>query len=104
MKIIITLLAVFFSCSIVSAAERDALPIPDSAFKGKIGMTFVDSKPDFPQPILAPKAAPNVVLILLDDLGFGQPGTFGGPIPTPNLDKLAAQGLRYNRFHRLCHR
>jgi arylsulfatase len=99
MKTIITLLAVFYCCSTGFAAERDTLPIPDPDFKGKIGKTFADSKQDFPQPIPAPKGAPNVVLILLDDLGFGQPGTFGGPIPTPNLDKLAAQGLRYTRFH-----
>jgi arylsulfatase A-like enzyme len=43
--------------------------------------------------------APNVVIILLDDVGFGQVSTFGGPVPTPELDKLAAEGLRYNRFH-----
>ena len=54
---------------------------------------------DYPQPIKAPAGAPNVLLILVDDLGFGQPGTFGGPVPTPNLDKLAAQGLRYNEFN-----
>ena len=46
-----------------------------------------------------PAGAPNVVVILLDDVGFGQTGTFGGPIPTPALDKLAANGLRYTRFH-----
>ncbi|MFH0343620.1 MAG: sulfatase-like hydrolase/transferase [Chromatiales bacterium] len=81
-------------------AERAAaLPVPDAPFKGKIGKTFEDSTPDFPQGVKAPPGAPNVVLILLDDVGFGQPGTFGGPIPTPNIDKLAAQGLRYNRFH-----
>jgi hypothetical protein len=75
------------------------VPKPDAEFKGKIGYTFADSQQDFPQPISAPKGAPNIVLILLDDVGFGQPGTFGGPIPTPSLDKLASQGLRYNRFH-----
>ena len=79
--------------------ERDKLPISDPAFKGTIGKTFEDSKEDFPQPVQAPKGAPNVVVILIDDLGFGQPGTFGGPVPTPNLDKLASEGLRYNRFH-----
>lgn len=79
--------------------NRSNLPIPDPAFKGKIGTTFEDSTPDFPQPVQAPKGAPNVVVILLDDIGFGQPGTFGGPVPTPALDRLAAEGLRYNRFH-----
>ena len=82
-----------------TALTQEVLPRPDLPFKGKIGKTFADSQQDFPQPIQASKGAPNVVLILLDDLGFGQPGTFGGPIPTPNLDKLAGQGLRYNRFH-----
>jgi arylsulfatase len=53
----------------------------------------------FPKPVTAPANAPNVVLVLLDDVGFGQFGTFGGATPTPELDKLASDGLRYNRFH-----
>ena len=62
--------------------------------------TYLDSdKPQFPQPVQAPKGAPNVVLILLDDAGFGQFSTFGGGVPSPTMDKLAAEGLRYNRFH-----
>ena len=48
---------------------------------------------------VAPKGAPNIVVILLDDVGFGQLGCFGGSINTPNIDRLAADGLRYNRFH-----
>ncbi|MGE0759091.1 MAG: sulfatase-like hydrolase/transferase [Pirellulaceae bacterium] len=68
-------------------------------FKGKIGETFKESKQDFPQPLQAPQGAPNVVVILLDDVGFGQPSTFGGPIPTPQFDKLAREGLKYTRFH-----
>jgi arylsulfatase A-like enzyme len=82
-----------------STDQRSRLPIPDPSFKGKIGKTFADSTPDFPQGVTAPQGAPNVVLILLDDVGFGQPGTFGGPVPTPKIDQLAAQGLRFNRFH-----
>lgn len=50
-------------------------------------------------PIKAPQGAPNVVVVLLDDVGFGAAGTFGGPVATPTLDLLASQGLRYNRFH-----
>lgn len=46
-----------------------------------------------------PAGAPNVLLVLIDDAGFGNPSTFGGPIATPNYDRMAAQGLRYNRFH-----
>jgi len=76
------------------------LPRPDFRFEGKVGKTYKDSDPpQFPQPVRAPKGAPNVVLILLDDTGFGQYSTFGGGIPSPTLDKLAAEGLRYNRFH-----
>ena len=54
---------------------------------------------DWPRVPAPPAGAPNVVVILLDDVGFGQVSTFGGPVPTPALDKLAAGGLRYNRFH-----
>jgi thiol-disulfide isomerase/thioredoxin len=82
-----------------TADQRSRLPIPDPSFKGKIGKTFADSTPDFPPGVTAPEGAPNVVVILLDDVGFGQPGTFGGPVPTPKIDQLAAQGLRFNRFH-----
>jgi arylsulfatase len=79
--------------------DRSSLPIPNPEFKGRIGKTFEDSKQDYAHPVAPPKGAPNVVLILLDDVGFGQPGTFGGPVPTPELDKLARQGIAYNRFH-----
>jgi arylsulfatase A-like enzyme len=79
--------------------DRTVLPIPDPAFKGKIGKTYKDSTPDYPQPVTAPEGAPNVLLILLDDVGFGMTSTFGGPVPTPNLDKLANDGLSYTRFH-----
>lgn len=75
------------------------MSIPNPEFKGKIGKTYEDSTPDFPKSVTAPEGAPNVVVILLDDVGLGQPGTFSGPIPTPAMDKLASQGLRFNRFH-----
>ena len=76
------------------------LPRPDYHFSGNVGRTYLDSaKPQFPQPVQAPKGAPNIVLILIDDAGFGQFSTFGGGIPSPTMDKLAAEGLRYNRFH-----
>ncbi len=77
-----------------------SLPRPDFRFKGQIGRTYEDSDPPtFPGVVRPPKGAPNVVLILLDDAGFGQFSTFGGGVPSPNVDKLAAQGLRYTRFH-----
>lgn len=76
------------------------LPQPDFHFPGNVGRTILDSdKPQFPQPTQPPKGAPNVVLILLDDTGFGQYSTFGGGIPSPTIQKLADEGLRYNRFH-----
>jgi arylsulfatase len=76
------------------------LPRPDFEFQGKVGKTYKESDPpQFPQPVRAPKGAPNVVLILLDDTGFGQYSAFGGGVPSPALDKLAAEGLKYNRFH-----
>lgn len=79
--------------------DRNSIPIPDPVFKGKIGKTYEDSTPDYPEPIKAPKDAPNVLIVLLDDVGFGMTSTFGGPVPTPNLDKLAREGLSYTRFH-----
>src|SRR5262245_98777 len=78
----------------------DHLPRPDFHFPGSVGRTYADSDPaQFPQPVSAPKDAPNVVLILIDDVGFGQFSTFGGGVPSPTMDRLAAEGLRFNRFH-----
>jgi len=81
------------------ADTAKVLPIPQPSFQGKIGITYQESKPDFPAPITAPKNAPNVLLVLLDDVGFVQASTFGGPVETPNLTRLAEKGLRYNQFH-----
>jgi arylsulfatase len=78
----------------------NVLPRPDFHFRGNMGRTYLDSDPpQFPQPVQAPKGAPNIVLILIDDVGFGQFSTFGGGVPSPTMDRLAAEGLRYNRFH-----
>lgn len=85
--------------SSTGAFAQDALPRPEPPFKGKIGTTYKDSKPDFPKPVAAPAGAPNVLLVLLDDTGFGHAGTFGGAVSTPTLDRLAKEGLRYNTFH-----
>src|SRR5215470_14322448 len=71
------------------------LPRPKAKFKGRIGTTYKDSQPDKIPIIKAPAGAPNVLIILIDDCGFGQWSTFGGQIPTPNLDKLARNGLKY---------
>ncbi len=80
---------------------RTMLPIPD---RPGHGLTTYDAKdPDtaFPpiRPLLPPEGAPNVLIVLLDDVGFGAASTFGGPCRTPTADRLAAGGLRYNRFH-----
>jgi arylsulfatase A-like enzyme len=78
----------------------ESLPRPDFRFKGQIGRTYQDSDPPtFPGVLRPPKGAPNVLLILLDDVGFGQFSVFGGGVPSPNMEKLAARGLRYTRFH-----
>jgi arylsulfatase len=82
-----------------TAEDRSVLPMPLSPFEGKIGKTYQDSESAWQHPPAAPAGAPNVIVILLDDVGFGQTSTFGGLIPTPNLDQLASEGLRYNRFH-----
>ena len=81
--------------------DRTVLPPPASEFKGTIGQNYKDSTPDWTpaRPLTAPQGAPNVVMIVLDDVGFGHLGSYGGPIETPNLDQLAAGGLRYNNFH-----
>ncbi|WP_353474769.1 sulfatase-like hydrolase/transferase [Salipiger sp. H15] len=79
--------------------DRNKLPVPLAPFEGTIGETYEDSTPDWQEPVAAPEGAPNVIVILLDDVGFGQTSTFGGLIPTPALDQLAAEGLRYTRFH-----
>jgi arylsulfatase len=81
------------------SAERSAIPQADPPFKGVAGRTLAGSRPDFPHPVAAPAGAPNVLLVLVDDAGFGNPSTFGGPCQTPTLTRLANRGLRYNRFH-----
>jgi arylsulfatase A-like enzyme len=82
------------------ANTPSVLPRPDFHFPGSVGRTYLDSDPpQFPQPVQAPKGAPNVVLILIDDAGFGQFSAFGGGIPSPTMERLAAEGLRYNSFH-----
>ena len=75
------------------------LPVPDPQFGGVIKEKASDSKAWWPPRVVPPKGAPNVLLIMTDDSGFGAPGTFGGVVPTPALDRIAATGLRYTNFH-----
>ncbi|HSY98278.1 MAG TPA: arylsulfatase [Terriglobales bacterium] len=84
-----------------SKFDRTILPIPD---RQHIGLTTYDAKDPnskFPpiQPLRPPKDAPNVLIVLLDDVGFGASSAFGGPCQTPNFEKLASGGLKYTRFH-----
>ena len=68
-------------------------------YKGVVGRTLAESKEWWPEPVKAPDGAPNVIWILLDDVGYGASSTFGGLISTPTFDYLAANGLRYTNFH-----
>ncbi len=81
--------------------DRSHLPIPDRTFGGTMGRTLKDSVPDWsmiPGP-KAPDDAPNVLVILIDDAGFGAIDTFGGPVATPNFTRVQQMGVTYNRFH-----
>ncbi|MBT8481812.1 MAG: arylsulfatase [Myxococcales bacterium] len=71
----------------------------DESFGGKIARSYADSEEWWPEPDVPPEGAPNVIIFLLDDTGFAQIGSFGGLIDTPNIDRLAEGGLRYNDFH-----
>ncbi|PYJ53042.1 MAG: arylsulfatase, partial [Verrucomicrobia bacterium] len=100
------ILAVFPIATQISGAvaadtewDRSVLPRPAQPFEGVAKRTLEGSRAAFTQPVKAPPDAPNILLVLIDDAGFGNPSTFGGPVATPTLDKLAAEGLRYNRFH-----
>jgi hypothetical protein len=79
--------------------QREVLPIPDPPFTGLVTYDAKDPDTKFPpiEPLRPPEGAPNVLLVLLDDAGFGAMNTFGGPGTTPNADRLAAGGLTYNR-------
>ena len=81
--------------------DRTQLPIRRPQFSGVTKKTLEGSEPDWNQAmqVTPPEEAPNVLLVLIDDAGFGNPSTFGGPIGTPRYTQTAEAGLRYNRFH-----
>jgi arylsulfatase A-like enzyme len=81
--------------------DRSRLPIRRPPFSGVANQTLGGSEPDWERigHVKPPDAAPNVLVVLIDDAGFGNPGAFGGPIDTPNYDRVAGEGLKYNRFH-----
>ena len=85
----------------MSGPDRTKLPIRRPEFRGTLARTLGGSEPDWTQidHVHPPAGAPNVLVVLIDDAGFGNPRTFGGPIDTPNYSRMAEGGLRYNRFH-----
>jgi arylsulfatase A-like enzyme len=87
------------SPSATTTISGKQLPPPDPKFGGVIKESAVDSKPYWPPTVVPPKGAPNVLLIMTDDQGYGVCSTFGGVIPTPALDRIAKAGLRYTQFH-----
>ena len=80
---------------------RHLLPIPDAKHVGLTTHDAKDPNTKYPPivPLRPPKGAPNVLIVLLDDVGFGASSAFGGPCSTPTAERLAANGLKYNRFH-----
>ena len=82
-----------------SPYERTRLPIEPGRFSGVVTRDQASSTPRAQAKVSAPAGAPNVLIVLLDDAGYGQSGTYGGMVPTPTLDRLAHSGLRYTRFH-----
>jgi arylsulfatase len=87
------------SPSATTTIDGKQLPAPPAKFGGVIKDNAYQSKPYWPPTIVPPAGAPNVLLIMTDDVGFGAPSTFGGVIPTPALDRIAKSGLRYTQFH-----
>ena len=81
--------------------SRSVLPIPDRPYEGELPLDARDPDAKFPpiQPLRPPSGAPNVLVVLLDDVGFAASSAFGGPCATPTAERLAANGLKYNRFH-----
>jgi arylsulfatase len=86
------------SPSATTTISNKQLPAPDPKFGGVIKNDALQSKPWWAPRVVPPKSAPNVLLIITDDAGFGVPSTFGGVIPTPTMDRIAKEGLRYNRM------
>src|SRR6478736_4348526 len=82
-----------------STIDGRQIPPPPASFGGTINLDALNSTPFWQPQVVPPKNAPNILLILTDDVGFAAPSTFGGVIPTPTLDRIAANGLRYTNFH-----
>ncbi len=87
------------SPSATTTIDGKQLPPPDPKFGGVIKEKATESKPWWPPTVVPPRKAPNILLIMTDDCGYGAPSTFGGVVPTPALDRIAKAGLRYTQFH-----
>src|SRR5258708_27951156 len=87
------------SPSATTTIDGKYLPPPPAPFGGTINMDAKDSRPYWPPTVVPPKGAPNVLLIMTDDQGYGMTSAFGGVIPTPSMDPLAHAGLRYTQLH-----
>src|SRR5213076_1435584 len=87
------------SPSATTTIQGNQIPAAPPKFGGVIKETLVGSKTWWPPRIVPPKGAPNILLIMTDDQGYGVSGTFGGVIPTPAMDRIAKAGLRYTQFH-----
>jgi arylsulfatase len=99
LKTAITALTLGISVPALAQADRTVLPIAPAPFSGKVADNAVDATPSPLPPVRAPQGAPNVLLFMSDDVGFAMSSAFGGPVPTPNFERLARTGQRYNRFH-----
>ena len=82
-----------------ASIDRTVLPAAEVPFRGRVAVALADSEGVFPEPVRPPRGAPNVLLIMGDDIGYGHMSAFGGPARTPTFDRLAAQGLSYTNFH-----
>jgi arylsulfatase A-like enzyme len=98
-RVMLTTAVLALAAQLQAQTARTILPIPAEPFTGKIAENVLDSTPMPLQPVRPPAGAPNVLVMMSDDVGFAMSGAFGGPVPTPNMERLAAVGVRYNRFH-----
>ena len=99
LKLVLTVAMLSLASQATGQQARDVLPVPAAPFDGKIAPNVLDSTPGAQRRVSAPVGAPNVFVMMSDDVGFSMASAFGGPVPTPNMERLAAAGQRYNRFH-----
>jgi arylsulfatase len=96
---LLTAATLVLAAGVPAESPRTILPIPAPPFSGTIAENALDSMPTPIQPVRPPAGAPNVLLMMSDDVGYAMSSAFGGPVPTPTMNKLAGLGQRYNRFH-----